>query len=143
MPRRGDRGRSAEIRLPARASSPGAARRFVAKTLEGWRFAGGDDAILVVSELVTNALLHARTPMTVTLAEDGDALRLSVTDGSMQELQQRHFSADSGTGRGLRLLASLASEWGVEWHGDGKTVWARIEPGHVAYAFDVDAIEAL
>lgn len=137
--------RSAETTLPPRSTSPARARRFVADTLAEWQADGGDDAVLVVSELVTNALLHARTPMAVAIAEDGGrTVRLSVTDGSTQALQERHFSVDSGTGRGLRLLTSLAVEWGVEWHDGGKTVWCRIPLGRTSYAeFDIDAVEAL
>ena len=145
MGQRARRGRTAEIGLPPKSTSPARARRFVAGTLAEWGLEGGDDAVLVVSELVTNALLHARTPMTVELAEDtGESVRLSVTDGSTQALQERHFSIDSGTGRGLRLLTSLAVEWGVEWHEGGKTVWCRIPMGRTSYAeFDIDAVEAL
>lgn len=139
------RGRSAELTLPPKSTSPARARRFVDDTLTAWGVEGGEDAVLLASELVTNALLHARTSMTVRLAEqDDESIRLSVTDGSTQALQERHFSIESGTGRGLRLLTSLASEWGVEWHEGGKTVWSRIPLGRTSYAeFDIDAVEAL
>ena len=145
MVRHSARGRSAELTLPPKSTSPARARRFVGDTLAGWRVEDGDDVVLVVSELVTNALLHARTPMTVHLDdEEKGTVRLAVTDASPQALQERHFSVDSGTGRGLRLLASLASEWGVEWHDGGKTVWCRVPLGRTSYAeFDVDAVEAL
>lgn len=139
-------GRSARLALPAKATSPSRARRFVTATLAGWGVES-DDAALVVSELVTNALLHARTSMTVELAEDGDdVVRLSVSDGSAQALQERHFSLESGTGRGLRLLDALALAWGVDEHKSGKTVWCRLSLGGVPGAFadfDIDAVEAL
>jgi anti-sigma regulatory factor (Ser/Thr protein kinase) len=138
--------RSAELTLPAKATSPGRARKFVTTTLAAWGTGDADDATLVVSELVTNALLHARTGMTVRLAEEGDgAVRLSVTDGSAHALQQRRFSVESGTGRGLRLLDALAVEWGVDELDGGKTVWCVLGPGpSAAFAdFDIDAVEAL
>ncbi|HWL37345.1 MAG TPA: ATP-binding protein [Frankiaceae bacterium] len=143
----GGQGRSARLSLPANATSPSRARKFVVRTLTDWGVASVDDAALVVSELVTNALLHARTSMVVSLAEDGtDALRLSVADGSVAALQERHFSLESGTGRGLRLLDSIALEWGVDRRDDGKTVWCRlpVDGASAAYAgFDIDAVEAL
>lgn len=137
--------RSAELTLPAKATSPARARRFVSGTLSAWDVDGGDDALLIVSELVTNALLHARTKMTVTLTEHAPGLvRLEVTDGSGEDLHQRNFSLDSGTGRGLRLLDALAAEWGVERHAGGKTVWCVVSLTDESFtAFDVDAVEAL
>lgn len=137
--------RTARLTLPAKATSPAQARAFLAETLTGWGTEAGDDAILVVSELVTNALLHARTPMTLTLGDEGpDAVRIAVDDGSPQPPQERRFSVESGTGRGLRLLDSLAAEWGVERHDGGKTVWCVVPLGDAEYAeFDVDAVDAL
>jgi anti-sigma regulatory factor (Ser/Thr protein kinase) len=137
--------RVAEVTLPAKATSPARARRFVGTTLAAWGLDDGDDLVLVASELTTNALLHARTPMRVRLAEEAEGIRLSVRDGSGQQPRGRDFSVESGTGRGLLLLESLAAEWGVEPHDDGKTVWCRIVlGGDGAFAdFDVDAVEAL
>jgi anti-sigma regulatory factor (Ser/Thr protein kinase) len=141
----GDR-RSAHLGLPAQPTAPARARRFVSATLAAWQVEEGDDAVLVVSELVTNALLHARSAMTVRIAEEPDgALRLSVEDASPVPPRTRTFSIESGTGRGLRLLESLAEEWGVEPVEGGKVVWCRIRPGAASAftGFDVDAVEAL
>jgi anti-sigma regulatory factor (Ser/Thr protein kinase) len=138
-------GRSAHLSLPAQATAPARARRFVSATLAAWGVDGGDDAVLVVSELATNALLHARSPMTVRLVEEDRALLLSVADESPVPPRAKSFSVESGTGRGLRLISSLASAWGVENVTGGKVVWCRIPlggPGRLA-AFDVDAVEAL
>jgi anti-sigma regulatory factor (Ser/Thr protein kinase) len=143
----GGQARSARLALPANATSPSRARTFVVRTLTEWGVPAVDDAALVVSELVTNALLHARTSMVVALSEDGPgAVHLSVADGSVAALRERHFSLESGTGRGLRLLDSIALEWGVDLRDDGKTVWCRlsVDGAPRAYAeFDVDAVEAL
>lgn len=138
--------RVAEVTLPAKATSPARARRFIDATLADWGLDGGDDLVLVASELTTNALLHARTPMRVRLAEEDEGIRLSVQDGSGQPPRERGFSVESGTGRGLLLLESVAAEWGVEPHeGDGKTVWCLVVlGGDGAFAeFDIDAVEAL
>jgi len=136
------------VSLPAQPTAPGQARRFVTATLDGWRVAGGDDVVLLVSELATNALLHARTSMTVRVTEDGpDAVRLSVSDHSGELPRQRALSVDAATGRGLALLASIADAWGVETSAGGKTVWCRVlldGSGSPSYgAFDVDAAEIL
>lgn len=138
--------RSARVTLPAKATSPARARRFVAATLASWGLDGGDEAQLLASELATNALLHARTPMTVTLADEGDGVvRLAVSDESVALPRGRHFTADSGTGRGLRLVESVAGGWGVDRHAGGKTVWCRVTlGGSAAFArFDTGAVEAL
>ncbi len=143
----GQEQRTAQLTLPPKATSPARARRFVAETLAAWDAEGAaDDALLIVSELVTNALLHARTGMTITVVDESpDAVRLSVSDGSAQAPQERHFSPESGTGRGLHLLDALALEWGVDQHAGGKTVWCRVPlAGTGAFAgFDIDAVEAL
>lgn len=137
--------RAGEVSLPAAAKSPAQARAFVARHLDDWGLADDGDVLLAVSELVTNALLHARTAMTVRVAaENDDVVRVDVTDGSAVAPRGRRFTVESGTGRGLRLLDSIAEEWGVTTVNGGKTVWARIRLGERAYAeFDIDAVEAL
>lgn len=136
-----------ELSLPAAASSPSAARAFVARLLAAWGYDDGD-VLLAVSELTTNALLHARTDMTVRVEDEGDGVvLLSVADGSVAPPRGRRFTVESGTGRGLRLLDSLALEWGVDTRDGGKTVWARLRTeadSAAAFAdFDADAVEAL
>ena len=135
-----------ELTLPPSAASASRARRFVATTLSSWGLEDCDDVVLLASELVTNALLHARTEMTVRVEDEGDnVIRLAVTDGSPQAPRGRQFSLESGTGRGLHLLDSMADEWGVETVAGGKTVWCRVRLGAMAAFgdFDLDAVEAL
>lgn len=141
--RRGSR--RGEIVLPAAAKSPARARAFVAERLAEWGMDDEGDVLLAVSELATNALLHARTGMTVQVAAEGsDVVWIEVTDGSVAPPRGRRFTVESGTGRGLRLISSIAEEWGVDTHEAGKTVWARIRIGAQAYAeFDMDSVEAL
>lgn len=137
--------RTGETTLPAAAKSPAHARVFVRGLLAEWGLDDDGDVLLVVSELVTNGLLHARTPMTLRVAAEGeDVVRIEVVDGSVAPPRGRRFTVESGTGRGLRLLDSICEDWGTHTHDGGKTVWCRIRIGAQDYAeFDVDAVEAL
>jgi anti-sigma regulatory factor (Ser/Thr protein kinase) len=121
--------RSDAIALPGDASSAGAARSFVRRTLTAW---GADEfeekVVLVVSELVTNAAVHAGTELQVSLRLAGETLRLEVRDGSPQMPRQRPLDLDATTGRGLRLVAALSRKWGAEEAPPGKMVWCEIGP---------------
>ena len=88
-----------------------------------------DTAMLLVSEVVTNALLHAGTPINVAARLDDDGLRVEVGDGSLHLPVRRRYAATAGTGRGLRMLEQLVDDWGVSRRGRGKTVWFRLEAG--------------
>ncbi|HEX2015647.1 MAG TPA: MEDS domain-containing protein [Solirubrobacteraceae bacterium] len=115
-------------RFPVDASSPRAARRLVAEALRAW----GHDSVLVeraqivVSELATNALIHARTPFSVLVATDGPRVRISVSDASPIEPTLRDRDTSAPSGRGLQLVAALTSRWGVELGDQEKTVWAEV-----------------
>jgi len=105
-------------------------RQFLRETLDLWSLqAVGDAAAVVLSELATNAVLHARTDFTVRLSRPGrQALRLSVTDGSTR-LPRRAKDLHGPSGRGLRLIDALSAEWGAMLNGvEGKTVWALVTP---------------
>jgi anti-sigma regulatory factor (Ser/Thr protein kinase) len=85
-----------------------------------------DDLLLCLSEVVTNAVLHAGPPIEV-LGDVVDAkVRVEVSDGSTAAPVQRQPAPSSPTGRGLNLLDNLASDWGVEITSSGKTVWFEI-----------------
>ncbi|MHB2024730.1 MAG: SpoIIE family protein phosphatase, partial [Mycobacteriales bacterium] len=91
-----------------------------------------DDAELVVSELVTNALLYGLPPVFVRLTANGGSLLIEVSDGSREPPVPPEASSPGNewmTGRGLALVAAVASAWGVRPQGDGKTVWARLSAG--------------
>lgn len=88
-----------------------------------------DTAELLVSEVVTNALLHAGTPFDVTAWVGEPGLRVEVRDGSAQLPAVRHNATMAGTGRGLLLLQQLVDAWGVQLHGGGKTVWFELGSG--------------
>lgn len=104
-----------------------AARHFVADLLiERGLNGAAVAAASLVSELATNCVIHARTPFTVQVVERRDAVRVSVTDSSPVQARVRRHSLDSTTGRGLRLVASLATAWGAEGNRNGKTVWFEV-----------------
>jgi anti-sigma regulatory factor (Ser/Thr protein kinase) len=115
--------------LPADVSAPAAARALVREVCDDWRLAAAVDAgALVATELVTNAVQHARTSCRVGLTLDDTGLRVSVRDYSPGPAPRpRPVDARLGGGRGLHLVAMLASAWGAHEHDDGKTVWALID----------------
>jgi PAS domain S-box-containing protein len=88
-----------------------------------------DTAVLMVSEVMTNALLHAGTAIEVTAWVDARGLRVEVRDGSPQPPVVRHNAPTAGTGRGLRLLKQMVDAWGCDLHEVGKTVWFELATG--------------
>jgi anti-sigma regulatory factor (Ser/Thr protein kinase) len=123
---------TAEAAFPAEPHSARVARRFVAGALDQWSATEYEvTAALLLSELVTNAVLHARTDVTVRVALDEQMLRLEVADGSHRLPFRRHYSVQATTGRGLALVDSLSRRWGVEAHTDGKTIWCELDPPQV------------
>lgn len=116
-----------------------AARRFVRDTLRTWQVAGRstgqgelvDDAVLLTSELVTNAVVHAGTPVQVTCRLAAGALEVVVLDRHPVQLipdpQQGEITeAERTSGRGLMLPSELASSWGVTYARTAKAVWFRL-----------------
>ena len=111
-------------RLPPEAASAGRARRFVREVLGEWQLLGIEEvATLLVSEVVTNAVLHAGTDLTVELLRSEGNVRVEVADRSTQAATRRHYDGAATTGRGLALVQALSDEWGVDARPDGKTVW--------------------
>jgi anti-sigma regulatory factor (Ser/Thr protein kinase) len=131
--------RSASTVLPPTAETVPLARRFARATLGQWDLEEYDEsASLLVSELVTNAVLHARTEVTLSIVDHGDRVVLSVGDGSPVLPVQRRHSREAATGRGLLLLDRYATGYGVARSAAGKQVWAVLRPG--AMTFDDDAL---
>jgi len=83
-------------------------------------------ALLLGSELVTNAVLHATGPVRLCVEVDGEFLRLAVSDASSDQPRRRAAPPEAGGGRGLLLLEELSQEWGVSEVPDGKAVWCLI-----------------
>ena len=119
----------ASLDLPPDAASVSVARIWVRVFLDDWHAADVEhEAVLITSELVSNVVLHARTPMTVSLECSDGRLRITVTDRSMLPVAPRDASVHAATGRGLRLLRELSAAWGVEALPAGKRVWAELTP---------------
>jgi anti-sigma regulatory factor (Ser/Thr protein kinase) len=115
--------------LSADLRTVGEARRFLRATLQQWDTDAYDfGAPQILTELATNAALHAHTEYTVHLTLEAEWLLVEVTDSSPALPQQRDYRPDSTTGRGLGLVAALSGSWGVEPSQTGKTVWARVVP---------------
>ncbi|MEO5710048.1 MAG: PAS domain S-box protein [Nocardioidaceae bacterium] len=118
---------SFEVRLPPQPSSVAEARAHVRRLLGA---TGREDlletAVLLTSEVVTNALLHAGTDIDVGAVLDDAGLRIEIGDGSPHLPSRRRYAATAGTGRGLLMLEALVDDWGVSQHRGGKTVWFRV-----------------
>jgi hypothetical protein len=111
----------------ADARSPRLARRFVVERLESWAYHElVNDAAVVVTELATNAVLHADSAFTVALLALPDGVRISLLDAAPAWSKRAAPTATSTSGRGLDLVAGLARCWGIEALPDGKLVWAEL-----------------
>ena len=102
-----------------------AAREYVADALEAQGFHGDTEvALLLTSELVTNAVRHAATPFEITVDVDPDRVRVSVIDEDVDHGPRvRHPAPDDTNGRGLLLVEQLSAVWGSDRVGPGKSVW--------------------
>ena len=133
---------------PVVESTP-VARHWVAAHLRNLPADVAGCAALLTSELVTNAVLHAATPMCVTLHLLPDRIRVDVADGSTSPPALKEYGLDAATGRGLTLFNTLASNWGVQPVEGGKIVWFElpvvypVAPGIVSdgtFRFDLTEI---
>jgi anti-sigma regulatory factor (Ser/Thr protein kinase) len=115
---------------PADRTAVAQARRFVRETLIGWGADDAiDDAVLLTSELATNAVIHARTPFEVICWAAAGSVRIEVVDGDtarMLPVPGKGDDADRVSGRGLLMPVMLATEWGVSYAAASKTVWFRL-----------------
>jgi anti-sigma regulatory factor (Ser/Thr protein kinase) len=110
---------------PAVESTP-VARHWVAAHLRDVPAEVAECAGLLTSELVTNAVLHAGTPMCVTLHILPDRIRVDVADGDTSLPALKDYGREAATGRGLTLFSTLASDWGVQPVDGGKIVWFEL-----------------
>jgi anti-sigma regulatory factor (Ser/Thr protein kinase) len=118
-----------ETHLPPNPAAPSLARRWIDDRLGTWELtSAADDLRLVVSELVTNAVLHARTSVQVQLAIAEGVLELVIRDGNPRSPRPRVVRPDNAAtgGRGLLLVEELSDAWGVADRSDGKEVWFRV-----------------
>ena len=121
-----------ERQLPPQPTSVGEARRLVREVLEGTGrvdlAALAENAVLLTSEVVTNAILHAGTTVDLVVRLDG-GVRIEVADGSEHLPVRRRYATTAGTGRGLMMLEEVADAWGVQRRPGGKVVWFELGRG--------------
>ncbi|MEU6081505.1 ATP-binding protein [Streptomyces sp. NPDC047108] len=114
--------------FPAEAGSVRAARALVRSTLNEWGLnAVSDVTVLLVSELVTNALRHATGPIGVRIQRiRNDALLVEVSDPMPDLPRERDARPDDEGGRGLQLVSRTSRRWGTRRESAGKTVWFEL-----------------
>jgi len=83
-------------------------------------------AVLLVSELATNAIMYAGSEFEVIIHANDDRLRIEVTDANQQLPTLRNYVADSISGRGLHMVATASDRWGFEATPTGKVVWFEL-----------------
>jgi two-component sensor histidine kinase len=116
-------------RLRRTEESAARAREVVTELLAAWDLSPlADDAALIVTELVANAVAHGRGPsirLTVTCPEQ-KLVRLAVTDNSLGKPQVTESGPHDESGRGLQIVAALSQRWGVDFRPRHKHVWAEV-----------------
>ncbi|MFF4710201.1 ATP-binding protein [Streptomyces eurythermus] len=124
----------AQWRLPHGPRSAGRARALLRAQLTEWKVDGevADTAELLLAELMSNAIRHARRPsgrqIGVRVARYDARLRVEVADANDARPLPRRAAADDEQGRGLAIIQALALRWGCcpRRHGVGKAVWAEL-----------------
>ncbi len=111
--------------LPGDATTPRAARMAIAELFSDNIRCG--ELLLCVSEVVTNAVLHARSAATITVRRQADLLTVEVEDDDPTLPERRNHSATASTGRGLRILDALTVRWGSRPSNGGKIVWFEFD----------------
>lgn len=116
---------SVQRTFPRELSSPGTARSWVAEVLRSWECDElVDRALLIVSELVANAVLHGSGTVVVALLRSARGVRLEVCDDGDGPVSVARGPIDRPAGRGLLIVDDLADGWGVDQGDHGKVVWA-------------------
>ena len=118
-----------QLRLPPSSDSAHAARIAVSDVLLRWGRGDLIDSVaLVTTELVANAIMHARTELSLSIEPADAGVKVAVTDGSQALPRWTPSSPTATSGRGLLLVERLSRSWGVEpLPGGGKVVWAQVD----------------
>jgi anti-sigma regulatory factor (Ser/Thr protein kinase) len=119
------------VELPPERTAPASCREVVAETWHQWGLPRGERLVqLLASELVTNAVVHARTPIWFTIRQRDNVVQVAVRDQDPRLVARPprgpHELPEGDPGRGLLLLETLADDWGCTPTGDGKTTWACV-----------------
>ena len=118
---------AARAKLAPELQSAGRARKFVDETLRRWDCGQQLDVVtLLVSEVVTNAIVHAGTEVEVSVELKPESVRIEVTDKEAGLPARRDATDEDTSGRGLALVEAMASDWGVEARPGGKVVWFEV-----------------
>ncbi len=121
-------GVSAHCDLPPEPESAAAGRSFVSSHVAGHLSPEDHDiTVLLASELITNAILHARTPLQVGVTCWPGRVMVSVGDRNLLRPEQQPYSEERTGGRGLGFVDALAHRWGVTEYEGGKTTWFIVE----------------
>ena len=105
------------------------ARAFMRQTADEWALPDllARDAILLVSEMVTNAIVHGRGPIHLRVRRASEHLLVEVSDTATAVPRKLRPTSSDVHGRGLQLVAMMADEWGTRPIHDGKSVWCALE----------------
>jgi CheY-like chemotaxis protein/anti-sigma regulatory factor (Ser/Thr protein kinase) len=112
--------------FPPAPGSPREVRRWMRPVLDEWVPEHLDAVLLVTSEIVTNAVVHAHTPVEVTLRPVAGGVRVGVEDRRTEEPVRRTAGSDAESGRGLGIVEAMSSRWGVVQRPGGKLVWFEL-----------------
>ncbi len=115
------------LELPTAPGAVPAARALLRDVLHGSALAHRlEDGELALSELVTNAVLHGRDPLSVRVVLDRQVLRAEVADANPVSPSFSMLDQTAVTGRGLLLISAVSDRWGVEPSSPGKVVWFEL-----------------
>lgn len=122
--------REARWDLPSDLEAVGKGRQMVRETLTGWGILDRglvEDALIVVSELYTNAVQYGAQPITMSMCLIGRCLGGEISDHGPIFDRPPHANSEDEHGRGLQLVEALVTRWGIDpaKHGPGKAVWFR------------------
>jgi anti-sigma regulatory factor (Ser/Thr protein kinase) len=121
-------GQEAGVRVPDRLDSIPAARAFLARLLDGWGIADEviDDASLLASELMSNAVKHGGGVVDLQIEAEDGLLHVGVHDNSDGAPTITEAGPSSPGGRGMWIVQSVAHDWGTDPDASGKTVWFEL-----------------
>lgn len=140
-----------QLEVGADPAEVGRARRWARSRLAGSGIRVdeplAETLILLISELVTNAVVHTGCPAVLRMlfgAADDGTVRVEVADASACPPKPRHAEGDDTNGRGLELVDGLADRWGWQSEGAGKRIWCEVDRGApvvASGAYETNAFE--